>query len=118
MTDVRFRRLDPFGRPVSRSILLFLFCCMAGVAEEKKTVEKNPTLTKVGDPVPAFEVKTLDGKVFNIRNLKGHVFFLNFFATWCPPCIAEMPRLEKEVWQKYKTGKFAFLSVGREETEE
>jgi peroxiredoxin len=80
--------------------------------------ENNPTLTKVGDLVPAFEVRTLDGKMFNSRNLKGQVVFLNFFATWCPPCIAEMPGMEKEVWQKHQSGEFAFLSVGREETEE
>src|ERR1051325_6841084 len=74
------------------------------------------TLTKIGQVAPAFKITTLDGKEFNIENQRGKVLLVNFFATWCGPCLAEMPRLEKEIWQKYqkKQDTFSFISVGRE----
>ncbi len=39
--------------------------------------------------------KNIDGKLIDLGDLKGKVIFLNFWATWCPPCIAEMPALNK-----------------------
>lgn len=47
-----------------------------------------------------FQLMSLDGKVLNFESLKGKTVFMNLWATWCPPCIAEMPdihRLYKEV---------------------
>ena len=73
------------------------------------------TLTKVGQKVPEFKVTTLNAKEFSTKNLEGKVVLINFFATWCPPCIAEMPHLEKEIWQKYKNRQdFYLISIGRE----
>src|SRR4030042_273045 len=40
-------------------------------------------------------VKSLDGQDFKMTNAKGKVVFLNFWATWCPPCVAEMPSIER-----------------------
>lgn len=49
-----------------------------------------------GKSVPAvdFTLETLDGKKISLKDFKGKVVFLNFWATWCPPCRAEMPSLE------------------------
>ena len=41
------------------------------------------------------------GKITDLGDLKGKVIFLNFWATWCPPCIAEMPGVNK-LYEKYK----------------
>lgn len=38
---------------------------------------------------------TLDGERANLRDFEGKTIFLNFWATWCPPCIAEMPNIQK-----------------------
>lgn len=41
-----------------------------------------------------FEMKDLNGNIVSLADLKGKVVFLNFWATWCPPCIAEMPSIQ------------------------
>jgi len=48
---------------------------------------------EVGQPAPALIVTTLDGREFDLQSLRGTVVVLNVWATWCPPCRAEMPML-------------------------
>jgi len=71
---------------------------------------------KVKDTLPA---QDLSGIVFNdvsgnsvdLGNLKGKVVFLNFWATWCPPCLAELPSIQ-EAWQTFKGDPdFVFILV-------
>ena len=47
-----------------------------------------------GEPPPDFTLDTLDGTQISLSGLKGKAVLLNFWATWCAPCIAEMPELE------------------------
>jgi|SRR5690554_8853 len=42
-----------------------------------------------------WELETLDGDIVNFKESKGKVVLVNLWATWCPPCIAEMPSLQK-----------------------
>ena len=48
----------------------------------------------VGDPAPPVTAKTLDGRAFDLAALRGRVVVINVWATWCPPCRAEMPALD------------------------
>lgn len=48
-----------------------------------------------------FNVAALEGGKLRLADLKGKVVFLNFWATWCPPCMEEMPAMER-LWQRYK----------------
>lgn len=50
--------------------------------------------TKVGQPAPKYSVLTFDGRVFGPDELAGNVVLLNYWATWCAPCRAEMPVLD------------------------
>lgn len=49
---------------------------------------------RVGQPAPAFVGQTLDGQTLDLAKLRGRVVVVNLWATWCPPCRAEMPMLD------------------------
>jgi thiol-disulfide isomerase/thioredoxin len=71
----------------------------------------------VSDQTPAkhdFPLLTLDGKTANVSDFKGKVIFINLWATWCPPCIAEMPNIHK-LYQKVSAENIAFVMVSMDE---
>ncbi|MFZ5826226.1 MAG: redoxin domain-containing protein [Bacillota bacterium] len=70
----------------------------------------------LGAPAPDFELKTVDGQVYKLSDLKGQAVMLNFFATWCPPCRAEMPLLE-ETYKEYKDQGFIILAINLDESD-
>lgn len=54
----------------------------------------------VGDPVPAYGARTLDGDSLDLGELRGRPMVLNLWATWCVPCRQEMPELQ-ELHERY-----------------
>jgi len=102
-----------------------LFSCKTQNEKSKETEKKQETeeqsdvkastLTKVGQQVPAFSFETVEGEQYTMSELEGKVVLLNFFATWCPSCMKEMPALQDQVWNQYKDkDDFFMVSVGRE----
>lgn len=61
-----------------------------------------------------FTLTDLQGKSWHLRDLKGKVVLLNFWATWCPPCRKEMPDLQA-LYDKYKERGLVVLSISDEE---
>jgi peroxiredoxin len=61
-----------------------------------------------------FTLSDLQGKTWHLRDLKGKVVLVNFWATWCPPCRKEMPDLQA-LYDKYKDQGFVVLSISDEE---
>lgn len=69
---------------------------------KKKTVNDNLTNIKF---------KKADGKIVSLVDLKGKIVFINFWATWCPPCLAEMPSINKFYQQFKNDAQVVFLMV-------
>lgn len=82
------------------------------------TAPSFKSLTRVGERMPTFTVKEMSGSTFSMAEERGKVVVVNFWATWCPPCREEMPLLEKEIWDKYKSNAdFAMVAIARQQTE-
>jgi len=65
---------------------------------------------------PPLALRTIDGKMLALADLRGKVVLVNFWATWCEPCIEEMPSLQ-QLRNRLGTAKFEVLAVNFQEGE-
>jgi len=83
---------------------------------EKITMEISAKLLEsvksrfVNRPAKDFQLDSIDGRKRRLSDLKGKVVLVNFWATWCGPCVAEMP-LFARVYEKYKERGFELLAI-------
>jgi peroxiredoxin len=75
-----------------------------------------PGAAVVGRPAPDFTLADLDGNQVSLSDFRGETVFINFWATWCPPCREEMPAIEA-LYQQYKDKDVVVLGVDILETE-
>ncbi len=78
----------------------------AEAAHRKKLKEKM-----INDPAPEFSLVDLNGKEVSLKSLKGKVVVLDFWATWCGPCKASFPGMQKALNQYASNSEVAFLFV-------
>lgn len=71
----------------------------------------------IGRQAPPFALTLFDGRPIRLEDLRGKVVFLNFWASWCPPCRAEARTLE-EAWQRYREQDVVFVGVNIQDREE
>jgi thiol-disulfide isomerase/thioredoxin len=79
--------------------------------------ENDPsTLIKTGNKAPTFDFYIKKDQKANLKDYRGKIVMINFFATWCGPCAMELPLVQKNIWDKYKDNpQFALMIFGREE---
>ncbi|MCI5149163.1 MAG: TlpA family protein disulfide reductase [Candidatus Electrothrix sp. MAN1_4] len=63
-----------------------------------------------GNLAPDFTLTDLEGRTWTLSALKGQVVFINFWATWCPPCISEMPSMQN-LYDTLPKDQFKMLAV-------
>jgi len=61
-----------------------------------------------------FTLKTLKGGTVSLKDYRGRLIFLNFWATWCGPCRAEMPSMQR-LWEEFKEEDFVILAINIQE---
>ena len=64
----------------------------------------------IGKPALDFQVTDLKGEKLSLKQYRGQVVLLDFWATWCSPCIAEIPNVKK-TYEKYKDQKFQIIGI-------
>lgn len=62
---------------------------------ENEKGEETEVGLDIGNVAPDFELETLDGDMVKLSDFRGNKVMINFWATWCPPCRAEMPDMER-----------------------
>ncbi|MBL4676619.1 MAG: TlpA family protein disulfide reductase [Mucilaginibacter sp.] len=67
--------------------------------------------TQTNVALPSLTLEYPDGRKAELQNLKGKVVFMNFWATWCPPCIAEMPSINELQQQLKADTNIVFLMI-------
>ncbi|HKN84547.1 MAG TPA: TlpA disulfide reductase family protein [Pyrinomonadaceae bacterium] len=75
-----------------------MFCCLFVIALSFSgcgTSERDPATVVIGSEAPSFSLTSLDGTTVKSSALKGSVVVLNFWATWCQPCMSEIPELKQ-----------------------
>ncbi|MCC7371566.1 MAG: TlpA family protein disulfide reductase [Chloroflexi bacterium] len=78
---------------------------------------KSVTTADIGQPAPALQLPLVGGGETNLEAFKGRPVVVNFWATWCEPCRAEMPALER-AQQKYRDQGLAVIGVDMQERDD
>ena len=110
----------PRKRPKSKTLAALVLLAAAACSREAwrssappaKSENKPPVQARaeVGDPMPSYAAKFLDGKPFDVASEKGNVVLLNVWATWCQPCRFETPELQA-LHRKYGDRGFKVIGV-------
>ena len=99
-----------------RKVLIYIFCLflVSGFLSCTKNigVGLNP-----GDKAPEISLKDFNGKEISLEVYKGKTILLNFWASWCQPCIEEAPELE-QLYRNLKDKDFVIIGIAVDDDEE
>ena len=109
--SIRFNSGSIFFGLAALSTSLFFGCGNTGTKNEAKAEKVEQPAEPAAPKTQELSFKDKEGKVVQLSALKGKVVFINFWATWCPPCIHELPSID-QLRQSLKDNKdIVFLMV-------
>jgi peroxiredoxin len=82
-------------------------------AMEDRKSEKDSSKVLIGKKAPNFKLNSLDGEEVALNDFKGKVVILDFWASWCKPCLKELPRVQK-IYQDFKKDGLVVLGMNAE----
>lgn len=94
-------------------------CSNPNQGQDQENTENTEAMDTIEDTpmsIAAIDLVDLQGNPVNWKDLRGKTVFLNFWATWCKPCIVEMPSMD-EAYQSLQDENFVFLAASYEEPE-
>ncbi|HKI52369.1 MAG TPA: TlpA disulfide reductase family protein [Geothermobacteraceae bacterium] len=94
-------------------IVILITVVGIGLRVKSPTPQKPAKTGLVGELAPDFKLPLVGGGEVNLSDLRGKIVMVNFWATWCPPCKAEMPSMER-LYSRFKNSGFELLAVNAE----
>lgn len=95
------------------ALTLLLAACEQSRPRSGGTAISDEEAPRIGYYAPNFRLPTLNGETMSLASLSGKIVFINFWATWCTPCKAEMPSMEA-LYQDYKDQGLEILAVSND----
>ncbi len=100
----------------NQRIIFYVLILVTGASWIALSSDRTPTPTsgniapQAGFTAPDFTLKTSDGETYTLSDFRGQAVLVNLWATWCPPCRAEMPAIDK-MYQEYKDQGLIVLAI-------
>lgn len=90
------------------------FCCLLLISFSCSLDDPSDhNIFENGHKVPSFSFTTLDGTTANIDDYKGKTILLNFFSTWCSPCMKGLPVIQEQIQDGIDNDNLVVLAFGR-----
>jgi len=104
---------------MNRLVLIAVIVLVGGAVYLVSTSSSRPSyetvkLVAIGDLAPDFQLEDTKGNKVSLSDLRGKIVLVNFWATWCPPCIEEMPSMER-LNEVIAGDDFVMLAINTEE---
>lgn len=103
-------RRSLFASRLALTSFLALLCGPVGSAGAEELDQAPLQIFEPRRNVPDFNLQDLDGRSVTLKEFRGKVVFVNFWATWCPPCRDEMPSMQR-IYNEYRDKGLVMLAI-------
>jgi peroxiredoxin len=101
-------------RRLLQYVILSAVLVLGGYAVGMSLKEDKSKPPQTGDMAPEFKLPGLDGNAYDLKQYRGKAVVVNFWGSFCPPCVREMPVIEKQ-YRKWKDQPFEVLAINLSE---